>query len=161
MSNINTIHSVTEYDTLQQFDNFGNIFDAFTLQVERWDNFDDFSRDIQMPDVTTWYENIVTGWSSGTPDVYTTEVYTIGEIPEDMGAYDTEEMDDSEREELASRVYACLNNPHNDTNASRAGLVHLGSFTTDHRNGDHSYNEYLRSLASFLDSIDYEDQISF
>lgn len=159
MSN-NTTHSVTDFDTLEQLDDFGCIYGAFTLQSEHWDNFDDFAHVVQLPDVTTWYENIVTGWSFGTPDKYTTEVYTIGELPDDFDSFDTDEMDDSQRVELAQRVYECVNNPHSDALAARAGLVHLGSFDTDQR-ADHSYVVYLASIASFLDSIDYEDVISF
>lgn len=159
-TNTNTTHSATDYDTILQLDDFGSIYGAFTLQAEHWESFDDFSRDVQLPDVTTWYENVITGWSAGTPDVYTTEVYTVAGLPDDFDAYDFEELSDEEREEIAERVWACTGNPHSDALASRAGLVHLGSFTTDQRS-DHSYNVYLSALAAFLDSVGYDDQISF
>lgn len=157
-----TKNSVTDFDTLEQYDDFGAIYGAFTLQVERWENFDDFAREIQTPDVTTWYENIITGWAAGTPDYYTTEVYAVGDLPESIDAYNFDDLSDDQREEIAGLVRDCLDNPHSDQLAARAGLIHLGSFATDHRfTAEARQITYLRSLADFLESIDYDDQISF
>lgn len=48
------------YKDLEQYDDAGAIYGAYTLEA-----YDDAN------DVTTWYENIVTGWAYGTPNVYT------------------------------------------------------------------------------------------
>ena len=160
--NTNTIHEATDFDILDQYDDFGDLYGAFTIKKDSWEAFDDFSHDVQMPDLSTWYENVITGWASGTPHYYDTEVYTIEGLPTDFDAWDYEELTDEEREEIAFRAHVCLDNPHDDDNAKRAGLVHLGSFRTDTRNSaEPDQVAFLRSLTEFLDSIDYEDVTSF
>jgi hypothetical protein len=141
------------YRTLEQYDDAGAIYDAFTLEA-----YDDTN------DVTTWYENIVTGWTYGTPDAYTVAAFTVGDVPADTEAWSLEELDDSERGTLHDRARAVLNGPGaNAAAAAAAGLEYLGCFDVRHsgRPGVDPCNEYDDALCAFLDSIDYDDVTSF
>ena len=148
-----------DFDILEQYDDFGCIYSAVTLQVQQWDskeNCDNF----EYPSVTTWYENVVLGWSYGTPDSVTQHVYTVGDIPSDIesrGFYGFDDLEDAERLEIGERARVCLNNPRNEDLEQLAGLRYLGTF-------DHVRNDTvgtLRNLRDFLDSIEYDDTISF
>lgn len=141
------------YRTLEQYDDAGAIYDAFTLEA-----YDDVN------DITTWYENIVTGWAYGTPNVYTVAAFTVGDVPGDMGACSLEELDDSERWTLRDRARALLGEPGaNAAAAAAAGLEYLGCFDVRHtgRPGVDPCDEYHDALRAFLDSIDYDDVTSF
>lgn len=141
------------YRTLEQYDDAGAIYDAFTLEA-----YDDTN------DVTTWYENIVTGWAYGTPNAYTVAAFTVGDVPGDMDAYSLEELDDSERVTLHDRARALLGGAGaNAAAAAAAGLEHLGCFDVRHtgRPDVDPCDEYDDALRAFLDSIDYDDTLSF
>lgn len=144
------------YRMLEQYDDAGALYDAFTL--EAYDDADN---------VTTWYENVVTGWAYGTPEVYNVALFTIApDVPEDLGAWSLEDLDDDGREELATRAHALLGRPcghdSRDT-AAAAGLEYLGDFEVRHtgRPGVDPADEWAAALAHHLEAIGYDDVTSF
>lgn len=156
MKTIATRNSVTDYDTMGQYDDFGALYNAITITAEHWDDLDEYDRNVPMPDITTWYEDIVLGWAAGTPEHHTIEIYTIAGLPEDIEAYDYDDLSDEQREEIADRANACVNNPHDDDLAHRAGLQHLG-----YAESGANMRETLANIVRLLDSIGYDNQISF
>lgn len=141
------------YRPLEQMDDLGYIYDAFTL--EAYDDADD---------VTTWYKNIVTGWAWGTPKVHYMRLFTPGDVPEDLEAWGLEDLDDAGRLELAERARVVLNRPAVDLEQVRAaGLRYLGDVEIRHSGapGVDPSDEFYTAIMNFLDSIGYDDVTSF